>query len=149
MDGVMPTSGQEGCVAAGATFVWTVDYQLCGCRVTDTTVAAAGVVGLTRQTLATELRDWEITSFRPDRVELRRTEAAVMCPKHAKRTLKLEQGRIVVYAGWSGDGVRLIPVETTKYGEADLTAAEAEVLRVGRLFGSEQEVVRYLEGLGD
>ncbi len=144
------SSGAGDTVVAGATFVWTVDYHQCGCEVTDDTLDVSGLVGLTRQALATELRDWEITSFAPSKVEARRVELAAMCPKHTRRTLRLEGGKLILYAGSIADQPPdLIPLGPTAVTEGDLSPSEADLLGTGRSFDSQEEVVRYLEGLGD
>ncbi len=136
-------------VSAATTFAWTVDYDLCGDEVVEEAPAEPGLVGLTRESLAVELRDWEIKAFSPARVEVARHEQA-MCPKHTKRTLRLEDGELVVYAGAANQpGVELIRLGPTGITEDRLSAAEAGLLRTGWILDSQEDVVRYLEGLGD
>jgi len=127
-----------------------VAYEQCGCVVTDVAPAESGLVGLTRQTLAIELGDWEITNFAPSRVEAKSVELATMCPKHTKRTLRLEDGKLVLYAGSLADQPpSLIALEPTGVTGDDLNSFEAEILKAGLSLGSQEEVVLYLEGLGD
>jgi len=145
-----PGSGAGNLIVAGAEFIWIVHYDLCGCTERDTSAAQDGLVGLDRQTLTAELRDWEIVTFAPARVEVRRSEGEAMCLRHSRRVLRLESGKLVLYAGSLADpAVALLPLQPTSITEDDLAAAEVEMLRGGRDFNSQDEVVRFLEGLGD
>jgi len=145
-----PGSGGGNLIVAGAEFIWIVHYDLCGCTERDTSVAQDGLAGLDRQTLTAELRDWEIVTFAPARVEVRRSEGEAMCSRHSRRVLRLESGKLVLYAGSLDDpAVALLPLQPTSITEDDLAAAEVEMLRGGRGFSSQDEVVRFLEGLGD
>jgi len=143
-------AGTATTVAPDAVFLWAVTFEACGCGTQAATEAPEGSVGLGRETLAIELRDWEITSFAPERVELARTDHEAMCPAHTKRTLRLEGGKLVLYAGSVDDpGVELILIITTGIVTDDLNAEEAEILRTGRTFDSQEEVYSFIEGLGD
>lgn len=140
-------------VASGATFVWTTVYDKCRCTLSESGPALEGLVGLDAATLATELRDWRVASFDPRRVELTQTKTDKMCPAHTKRTLRLEDGKIVLYAGSLEDAsVKLIPIGAASGSDlevGDLGASEIEILKAGKSFDSEEEVYRYIEGLGD
>ena len=143
-------AGTATTVAPGAVFLWAVTFEACGCGTQAATEAPEGSVGLRRETLAIELRDWEITSFAPERVELARWDLEAMCPAHTKRTLRLEEGKLVLYAGSVDDpGVELKLIITTGIVTDDLNAEEAEILRTGRTFDSQEEVYSFIEGLGD
>jgi len=143
-------AGTATTVAPGAVFLWAVTFEACGCGTQAATEAPEGSVGLRRETLAIELRDWEITSFAPERVELARLDREAMCPAHTKRTLRLEEGKLVLYAGSVDDpGVELILIITTGIVADDLNAEEAAILRTGRTFDSQEEVYSFIEGLGD
>ena len=143
-------AGTATTVAPGAVFLWAVTFEACGCGAPAATEAPEGSVGLGRETLAIELRDWEITSFAPERVELARLDREVMCPAHTKRTLRLDEGKLVLYAGSVDDpGVELILVITTGIVADDLNAGEAEILNTGLTFDSHEEALRLIEGLGD
>jgi len=143
-------TGTATTVAPGAVFLWAVTFEACGCRTPEATEAPEGSVGLGRETLAIELRDWEITSFAPERVELARLDREAMCPAHTKRTLRLEEGKLVLYAGSVDDpGVELILIVTTGIVADDLNAEEAAILSTGRTFDSQEEVYSFIEGLGD
>jgi hypothetical protein len=143
-------TGTATTVAPDAVFHWRVTFETCGCGTQEATETPEGFVGLGQETLAIELRDWEITSFAPERVELVRLDREVMCPAHTKRTLRLEEGKLVLYAGSVGDpGVGLILVITTGIVASDLNAEEAAILKTGRTFASQEEVYSFIEGLGD
>ena len=143
-------AGTATTVAPDAVFLWAVTFEACGCGTQAATEAPERSVGLGRETLAIELRDWEITSFAPERVELARTDHEAMCPAHTKRTLRLEGGKLVLYAGSVDDpGVELKFIITTGIVTDDLNAEEAEILRTGRTFDSQEEVYSFIEGLGD
>ena len=143
-------AGTATTVAPDAVFLWAVTFEACGCGTQAATEAPEGSVGLGRETLAIELRDWEITNFAPERVELARLDREVMCPAHTKRTLRLKEGKLVLYAGSVDDpSVELILIITTGIVADDLNAEEAEILRTGRTFASQEEVYSFIEGLGD
>ncbi len=145
-----PSTAAADRIAQGATIVRIVDYEQCGDPDTTSTAAESGLVGLSREALALELRDWEIVSFAPDRVELKRVEVAGWCRKHTPRTLKLENGELILYAGSLGDQPpSLIVIKPTGFSESDLGASEAAILREGKTFESDEDVVQYLEGLSD
>lgn len=143
-------AGTATTVAPDAVFLWTVTFEACGCGTQAATEAPERSVGLGRETLALELRDWEITSFAPERVELARWDREAMCPAHTKRTLRLDEGKLVLYAGSVDDpGVKLILIVTTGIVADDLNAGEAEILNTGLTFASQEEALRLIEGLGD
>jgi hypothetical protein len=144
------TDGPQSRIAAGAEFTWETRYDLCGCTESDTIPAESGLIGLDRRTLSIELRDWEIRDFAPTKVNAARSEKETMCPRHNRRSLRLEAGKVTLYAGDLSDpAVKLLPLEVTSITEDILTSSEIEILMVGRSFGSQDEAVRYLEGLGD
>ncbi|MCL6581989.1 MAG: hypothetical protein K6U08_10360 [Firmicutes bacterium] len=138
-------------VGPDAVFVWSVVYKSCGCtQVIAQGKAASGQVGLDRSALARLIPDWEIVTFSPTLVEARRADFTSMCPRHSKRTLRLEEGRVMLYAGSVQDpDVRLILIGPTEVTEDDLSPEEAAILREGRAFANQEQAVRYLEGLGD
>jgi hypothetical protein len=143
-------AGTATTVAPDAVFLWTVTFEACGCGAQTATAAQEGFVGLGRETLALELRDWEITSFAPERVELARLDREVMCPAHTKRTLRLREGKLVLYAGSVDDpGVELILIVTTGIVTDDLNAGEVAILSAGLTFDSHEEALSLIEGLGD
>ena len=143
-------AGTATTVAPGAVFLWTVTFEACGCGTPAATEAPEGSVGLGRETLAIELRDWEITSFAPERVELARLDREAMCPAHTKCTLRLDEGKLVLYAGSAEDpGVELILIVTTGIVADDLNAEEAAILNTGLTFDSQEEALSLIEGLGD
>ncbi|HCW52106.1 MAG TPA: hypothetical protein DGR79_08640, partial [Clostridiales bacterium] len=86
-------------VAPGAVVVRAYIYEKCGCVDVFNKEAEPGLVGLDRRSLAAELRDWEITAFSSDRVEMRHVDREQMCPYHTRRTVRFEDGRLVLYAG--------------------------------------------------
>jgi hypothetical protein len=143
-------AGTATTVAPGAVFLWAVTFEACGCGTQAATEAPEGSVGLRRETLAIELRDWEITSFAPERVELARLDREAMCPAHTKRTLRLEEGKLVLYAGSVDDpGVELLLIITTGIVTDDLNAGEVAILSTGLTFDSHEEALSLIEGLGD
>jgi hypothetical protein len=143
-------AGTATTVAPDAVFLWAVTFEACGCGTQAATEVPEGSVGLGRETLAIELRDWEITSFAPERVELARTDREAMCPAHTKRTLRLEEGKLVLYAGSVDDpGVELILIITTGIVTDDLNAGEVAILSTGLTFDSHEEALSLIEGLGD
>jgi len=143
-------TGTATTVAPDAVFLWAVTFEACGCGTHAATEAPERSVGLGRETLAIELRDWEITSFAPERVELARTDHEAMCPAHTKCTLRLEEGKLVLYAGSVDDpGVELILIITTGIVTDDLNAGEVAILSTGLTFDSHEEALSLIEGLGD
>jgi len=142
-------------VAPGAVVVRTYVYEKCGCVDVFKKEAEPDLVGLGRRSLAAELRDWEITAFSSDRVEMRHVDREQMCPYHTRRTVRFEDGRLVLYAGDVTEPVKdLILLKVLKAMSEDefLAAVGAEGVRAfkeGLVFSSEREVYRELEGLSD
>jgi len=150
-DGAEQPTESPVVVGPDAVFVWSVVYESCGCtQVIAQGKAASGQVGLDRSGLARLIPDWEIVTFSPTLVEARRADFTSMCPRHSKRTLKLEEGRVMLYAGSVQDpDVRLILIGPTEVTEDDLSPEEAAILREGRAFANQEQALRFLEGLGD
>lgn len=138
-------------VLPGATFVWTVVYECCGHEESVVTTAGAGIVGLTRDQLVTELKDWTVTAFAPERAELERPERDAMCPAHSRCTLRLEGDDLMLYAGSLDDvpSVRLILIGPTGIKRGDLSQAEVDIFEAGKAFKDREDVLRYIEGLSD
>lgn len=125
--------------------VFETDYSGCGRHLTRAEAAGADRAGLDREGLARRFPGWEVVSFTPGRVVLRRSEAGPCPPDLRYRTIALRGGRVVIMAGRpEAPG----PVLTVTDITVDrLLPADRQKLERGFMVDSEEEAWRFLEGL--
>lgn len=98
-------------------------------------------VGKTKNELSEIFGEYEIISFSPELVKLKKTEYAY-CDKHL--ILKIEKGRLCLYSMKVGDGEKLKSVYDIDY--SNLSAEEQLALRKGKVFSSYEEIENYILG---
>lgn len=120
-------------------------YANCAEEATGAEVAGVGLAGLGRQELEKRFPGWDVETFRPGQVVLRKVVDGP-CPEEVQyRTIGIREGKVVVFAGRPE---QLGPVlRDTAIPASRLLPADREKLARGIVVRGEADVWRILEGL--
>lgn len=127
------------------TLVFKTFYSRCGGETTRTEPAGTALAGLTRTQVSQRFPGWQVDVFRPGQVVLTRIESGP-CPDEAWfRTIGLQDGRVVVFAGRSGN--RGPVLQDTGIHVDRLLPADRAKLEKGVEVQGDAGVWQFLEGL--
>ncbi|MEW6547168.1 MAG: BofC C-terminal domain-containing protein [Bacillota bacterium] len=134
-------------VLEGARVLYRTTYLLCGYREEKEEPVWPELVGCTEQEFMTRHPGWTLVSFGPTRIELERQVDAV-CPEMVRyRFLTISDGKVAVYYGRSRD--HLLLKELTTVRSESLLPEDRQLLQQGMVMEGDDQVARFLEGLGD
>lgn len=127
------------------TLVFKTFYTRCGGETTRTEPAGTTLAGLTRAAVSRRFPDWQVEVFRPGLVILTRMESGP-CPDEAWfRTIGVQDGRVVVFAGRPAN--RGAVLQDTGIPVDRLLPADRAKLERGVEVHGDTGVWQYLEGL--
>ncbi len=144
--GTPDEDGQGPVLAPDAIIVRVLRYGECGCEETQSQTVGASMAGLDKVSLAREFRDCTVTAFSAERAELTITVPG-WCPDHKWRTVRLEDGRLLLYAG-SLEAKNLIFIRVIET-RGTLDSYSTGFLTEGHSSPDEETLFRLLEGIGD
>ncbi|HHY98159.1 MAG TPA: hypothetical protein GX509_05425 [Firmicutes bacterium] len=147
-----PLDGAAGKAATGATIgkdtivVTRVIYE-CGHEEVESRDAPPEMIGLDREGLKTECKDWNIVEFSPGRVILE-SHRPGMSPK-CRRTMHVgvKDGFVAVFYGTPAARCQVKSI--TQIPVSGLPPAEREDLEKGIVVSGEEELLKLLEGLSE
>lgn len=139
----VPAAADDSKIAKGAVVKWEYEYKMCGHSVFISCLADSNITGLTFSQLQAEYTEARIISFEPEKIVLKMSFECY-CPRHY--ILKRYADGLAVFRTIVGS------YEQEKYREIplrldDLSADVQEVLEMGKLFESIEELEYYLEDL--
>jgi hypothetical protein len=127
---------------AGAKLIYLTYYVGCGDEITEVKYLDDKYIGYTKSGLEEHERDWEIESFTPDEVKLKR-EVHGICNNHYY--IGIQNGYVALFQGIPGMKSSL--VERTDIIADTLREDDRLILEKGLTINSEQEFLKIREGL--
>jgi len=129
-------------VQPGTSLFRTVLYRDCGLVESTVEGVPEEWIGLSSVMLNQVLDDWHVVSLDASTLHIL-NRSRDDCPKGQGVTLGSRDGKLVVY---QGNGLLL---RETEFSLDRLLPSEREVLLEGIFFETEEEALKYLEGLGE
>jgi len=133
---------QEVKLNAGAKLIYLTYYVGCGDEITEEKYLDDKYIGYTKSELEQHERDWEIDSFTPDEVKLKR-EIHGICSNHYY--IGIQNGYVAFFQGIPG--IQSTLVERTDIIADTLREDDRLILEKGLTINDEQEFLKIREGL--
>lgn len=133
---------QEIKLKPGAKMIYVTFYSGCGHETREEKTAEDRFTGFTKKQLEKELEDWEIESFTPDEVILKKQVDGI-CGDHYY--IGLSDGYVTLFRGLPGE--RSEVVEKTEILADTLREEDRAMLEKGIIINSREEFLKIREGL--
>jgi len=139
---VVRVKDQETTLRADAVVLYTVYYTGCGHEYTEEKAIEDRFVGLSKEELEEQIKDWAVVYFTPQQINLRRNIEG-LCDEHYY--IGIYQGYVALFKG--EPGLESTPVEMTDIIVDVLREDDRNLLEQGMIIESKEEFMKIREGL--
>ncbi len=139
----LPVKADNDSIDKETIITWDYEYEMCKHHVIIRGAPEPDMIGLTLTKLESKYPDIVIVSFTPEEVILKK-RLECYCPEHF--LLKRNKDKLSVYHTAAGTDKQDVYIDYDILFES-LTKEQREALEEGRVFGSFEDLQRYLEKL--